>query len=185
MCWSQCTLANYWFSTNTNNNINETTQDKTRTWKRKLDRLRLFTSKRELPKTSVRLQTAFAPETRLAEGQWLEEQLNTVKLRMSRTGTRMPTVSRTERRHLAPLESFSKNKASKWRRLLWNVRRLWCFQYHNDMTNIEKIYCSKGLQILLVWAQVYWSNNSIQFNSCLFTCKLNSTEVNYTVSKST
>jgi hypothetical protein len=49
-------------------------------------------------------------ETQLAEGQWLEEQLNTVKLRMSRTGTRMPTVSRTERRHLAPLETFIKKK---------------------------------------------------------------------------
>jgi hypothetical protein len=42
------------------------------------------------------LQTAFAADTHLAEGQWLKEQLNVVKLRMFRVGTRRPTVSRTE-----------------------------------------------------------------------------------------
>jgi hypothetical protein len=48
-------VANYRDSTNTNNKSN---------------------------KISVDLQTAFAPETRLAEGQWLEEQQKIVKLRM-------------------------------------------------------------------------------------------------------
>jgi hypothetical protein len=50
-------------STNTNNNINETTQDKTKLKKRekrKIDQLRLFALKHELLKISVRLQTTFA-----------------------------------------------------------------------------------------------------------------------------
>jgi hypothetical protein len=34
-----------------------------------------------------RLQTEHAAETRLAEGQWLEERLKKVKLRMFRVGT--------------------------------------------------------------------------------------------------
>jgi hypothetical protein len=45
------------------------------------DQLRLFIFKPEI------LQTAFAAETHLAEGQWLKEQLNLVKLRMFRAGT--------------------------------------------------------------------------------------------------
>jgi hypothetical protein len=56
----------------------------------------LFKHKRDLLKISIDLQTAFAAETHLAEGQWLKEQLNVVKLRMFRVGTRMPTVSRTD-----------------------------------------------------------------------------------------
>jgi hypothetical protein len=58
--------------------------------------LRLFTLKYDLLKISVYLQTAFAAETHLAERQWLKEQLNVLKLRMFRVGTRMPTVSRTD-----------------------------------------------------------------------------------------
>jgi hypothetical protein len=73
----------------------------------------LFILKHEFLNISVHLQSAFAAETRLAEGQWLEEQLNWVKLRMFRVGTRIPTVSRAEGQHLAPLKTFIKNKASK------------------------------------------------------------------------
>jgi hypothetical protein len=47
----------------------------------------------EFLKISVDLQTEFAAETHRAEGQWLEEQLSMVKLRMFRVGTRMPTAS--------------------------------------------------------------------------------------------
>jgi hypothetical protein len=50
------------------------------TQKRKTDQLRLFTFKHELLKISLRLQTAFAAETHLAEGQWLEEYVNMAKL---------------------------------------------------------------------------------------------------------
>jgi hypothetical protein len=48
--------------------------------------LKLFTLKHELLKISVRSQTAFAAETCPAEGQWLEEQANMLKLRMFRVG---------------------------------------------------------------------------------------------------
>jgi hypothetical protein len=58
------------------------------------------------------LQTAFAAETHLAEGQWLKKQVNMVKLRMFRAGTRRPTVSRAEGQYLVPLKPFIKNKAS-------------------------------------------------------------------------
>jgi hypothetical protein len=74
---------------------------------------RLFTLKREFLKISVNFQTALAAETHLAEGKWLEEQLNVVKLRMFRVGTRMPTVSRRDGQNLTPLKIFIKNKASK------------------------------------------------------------------------
>jgi hypothetical protein len=50
--------------------------------KKEMDHLRLFTFKYDLLKISVDLQTAFAVKTRLAEGQWLKEQLNVLKLRM-------------------------------------------------------------------------------------------------------
>jgi hypothetical protein len=59
---------------------------------RKIDQLRLFIFQHELLKLSVHLQTAFAAETRLAEGPLLEEHVNVVNLRMFRAGTRMPTV---------------------------------------------------------------------------------------------
>jgi hypothetical protein len=64
-------------------------------------------------KISVDLQTEFAAETHLVEGQWLKEQLNVIKLRMFRAGTRMPTVSRTEGQCLVPLKTFIKDNASK------------------------------------------------------------------------
>jgi hypothetical protein len=78
-----------------------------------MEQLRLFKLKLNLPKISVHLQTAFAAETHLAEGQWLKEQLNVVKLRMFRVGTRMQTVSRAEGQCLVPLKIFIKNNASK------------------------------------------------------------------------
>jgi hypothetical protein len=67
-----------------------------------MDELRLFKFKHDLLKISVDLQTAFAADTHLAEGQWLKEQLNVVELRMLRVGTRMPTVSRREGKCLVP-----------------------------------------------------------------------------------
>jgi hypothetical protein len=78
-------------STSTNNR-NKTTKKK----QRKMDQLRLFKVKHDSLKIYEDLQTAFAADTHLAEGQWLKEQLNVVKLRMFQVGTRMPTVSRTE-----------------------------------------------------------------------------------------
>jgi hypothetical protein len=59
---------------------------------RKMDQVKL---KHELLEISVDLQSALAADTHLAEGQWLKEQLNVVKLRMFRVGTRMPAGSRT------------------------------------------------------------------------------------------
>jgi hypothetical protein len=94
-------MANYRVSTNTNNS-NKTTQNKTKKKHQKQVKRdkngpgKAFELKHDLLKISVDLQTAFAADTHLAEGQWLKEQLNMVKLRMFRVGTRMPTVSRTE-----------------------------------------------------------------------------------------
>jgi hypothetical protein len=61
-------MANCRVSTNTNDS-NKTTQDKKKN--RKMDQLRLVTLKHDLLKISVDLQTAFAADTHLAEGQWL------------------------------------------------------------------------------------------------------------------
>jgi hypothetical protein len=107
-------MANYKVSTNTYSN--KTTHDKTtskRTTEKniknnKMDHLRLFTLKYDLLKISVYLQAAFVAETHLPEGQWLKEQLNVLKLRMFRVGTRMPTVSRTHGHCLAPLKHLLK-----------------------------------------------------------------------------
>jgi hypothetical protein len=62
---------------------------------KKLDQLRLFKLKYDLLQISGDLQTAFSADTHLAEGQWLTEQLNVVKLSMFRVGTQIPTVFRT------------------------------------------------------------------------------------------
>jgi fumarate reductase subunit C len=43
-------------------------------------------------KISTDLQTTFAAEAHLAQGQWLWEQQNVEKFRMFREGTRIPTV---------------------------------------------------------------------------------------------
>jgi hypothetical protein len=72
-----------------------------------------FELKHYLLKISIDLQTAFAADTRLAEGQWLKEQLNVVKLLMFRVGTRRPTVSRTKGQYLMPQKTFIKNSAWK------------------------------------------------------------------------
>jgi hypothetical protein len=68
--------------------------------KRKKNWSGLLTLKCELLKILVCLQTALALETHVAEGQWLEEQVNMVKLPIFRVGTRRPTVSRTKGQHL-------------------------------------------------------------------------------------
>jgi hypothetical protein len=78
-----------------------------------VDHLRVFKLKHDLLKISADLQTPFAADTHLAEGQWLKKQLKVVKLRMFRVGTRMPSVSRTEGQYLVPLKTFIKNIASK------------------------------------------------------------------------
>jgi hypothetical protein len=91
--------------------------------KRKIDQLKLFIFTYEFLKISVDLQAGLAAKAHLAEGQWLEEQLNVVKLRMIRVGTRMPIVHRTEGQYLAPLKTFIKNKASEWRRLICSVSK--------------------------------------------------------------
>jgi hypothetical protein len=49
-----------------------------------MDHLGLFTLKHELLKISLYLQTSCVAEANLAEGQWPQEQLNLVKLRMFR-----------------------------------------------------------------------------------------------------
>jgi hypothetical protein len=74
--------------------------------------LRLFKFKHDLLKISVHLIISFAADTHLAEGQWLKEQLNVVKLRIFRVGTRMPAVSMREGQYLVPLKTFIKNNAS-------------------------------------------------------------------------
>jgi hypothetical protein len=52
---------------------------------------------------STSLQTTLAAEAHLAEGQFLLEQtLNIEKSLMYRTGTRRPTVSKTEGQNLDP-----------------------------------------------------------------------------------
>jgi hypothetical protein len=84
-------VANYRVSTNTSNG-NNTTQVKTNKnennkKQRKMDQLRLLKLKHDFLKMSIDLQTAFAADTHLAEGPWLKEQLNVVKLRMFRVGT--------------------------------------------------------------------------------------------------
>jgi hypothetical protein len=73
-----------------------------------MDQLRLFRLKHDLLKIFIDLQTALAADTHLAEGQWLKEQMNVIKLRVFRVGTRMPTVSRTEGQYLVPLKHLLK-----------------------------------------------------------------------------
>jgi hypothetical protein len=93
-------VANYRVSTNTNNS-SKTAQDKTnKQTNKKVVQLRPFKLKHDLLKISIDVQTALAADTHLAEGQWLKEQLNVVKLRMFRVGTRRPTVSRIEGQYL-------------------------------------------------------------------------------------
>jgi hypothetical protein len=57
-------------------------------------------------------------ETHPAEEQWLEEQVNMLKLRMFREETRRPAVTRPEWQDLVSLKTFIKDKASKWQSLL-------------------------------------------------------------------
>jgi hypothetical protein len=80
---------------------------------RKSDQLMLLIFKAKFLKTSADLQTAFAAETHRTEGQWLEEQRNTVKFHMCRIGTRMQTASRRKSQYLAPMKRFIKKKAQE------------------------------------------------------------------------
>jgi hypothetical protein len=66
----------------------------------------LFTFKREFIKLSADLQTALAAGSRAAEGQWLEEKLEIVELRIFQAGTLLATVSRTEGKYLPPYEDL-------------------------------------------------------------------------------
>jgi hypothetical protein len=75
--------------------------------------LNLFTRKHDLLKISLYLQTAFATETHLAEGQWLKEQMEVLKLRMFRVGTRMRLFPGQRGQCLVPLKAFIENNASK------------------------------------------------------------------------
>jgi hypothetical protein len=68
-----------------------------------LNQLRLFELKNKFLKISEDLQTALTAEAHLAEGQWLDEQLNMVKLPMFRVGNRTATFSGNERQQLPPL----------------------------------------------------------------------------------
>jgi hypothetical protein len=100
-------LNTHWpVTVNTNtNNSNMTVQDETKKKQqrkqqkqRKMHRFKLLTLKQERLKISVSLHTAFAVETHLDVGQWLEAQVNTcmLKLQMFRVGTRRSTISWTE-----------------------------------------------------------------------------------------
>jgi hypothetical protein len=64
-----------------------------------------------ISENSVHYKTVFAAEAHLAEGQWMDEQMNVAKLRMFRVGTRMLTVSK-RKGHFLPLnKTFIKNKS--------------------------------------------------------------------------
>jgi hypothetical protein len=92
-------------------NTGQKTKNKNKKIKKSKSAKAILTQTR-LTKNIYRLQTALAAETHLAEGQWLKEQLNVVKLCMFRVGTRRPTVSRTEGQCLVSLKAFIKNSAS-------------------------------------------------------------------------
>jgi DNA topoisomerase IB len=79
----------------------------------KINHFRLLRFKQEFLKITASLQTASAVATHQSQGQWLEEQVNMLKLRMFRVGNRRPAISRTEGQHLVPIKPFIKNRASK------------------------------------------------------------------------
>jgi hypothetical protein len=74
-----------------------------------MNQFRVSTRKKVFLKISVSLHTTFAIESRLTEGQWLEEQVNVLKVRMFRVGTR-GRLFRGQGQHLMPLKAFIKNK---------------------------------------------------------------------------
>jgi hypothetical protein len=87
-------------------------QHKTHTQKRNICQLILLIFKHELLQISVGLQTAFAAETHLAVGHWLEERVSTATLRMFRGRTRIPTVLKAEGQYLASIKTFIEKKKS-------------------------------------------------------------------------
>jgi hypothetical protein len=101
-------MTSYRVSTITNNsNIPQKEQQK----QRKMNQARLLKLKHEFLKISLSLQTAFAVETLLAEGQWLEEQVNMVKLTNVRS--RNPKADYFEDRGatFSATKTFIKNNA--------------------------------------------------------------------------
>jgi hypothetical protein len=78
-----------------------------------MNQLRIFASRHELLKLSIRFQTAFGAGTHSAEGQCLKEQLNMLTLCMVRFGAAIPTVSRAECQHLVPVKTLIRNQAFK------------------------------------------------------------------------
>jgi hypothetical protein len=88
-------------------NNSKATQDNREREREEMDQLKFFTLIHELLQISIYLQTAIATETHLSEGQWLK----VIKLCVFRVGTRMLTVSRTERQQLVPINIFIKKKA--------------------------------------------------------------------------
>jgi hypothetical protein len=107
-------MSNYRVSTNTTTKEDSTGQNNKVKNKKTgiVNQLRLFKLQYDLLKISIDLQTALAADAHLAEGQWLKEQLNVVKLRMFRVGTRRPTVFRTEGQYLAPQKALIRNSPS-------------------------------------------------------------------------
>jgi hypothetical protein len=80
----------------------------------KINQLRVLRIEQEFLKIHIciNLQTAFAVETHLAVRQWLEDQVNMLKLRTFRVETRRPTILRTEGQYLVPLKTLIQNKGS-------------------------------------------------------------------------
>jgi hypothetical protein len=73
----------------------QTTANTGQNKQRKMDQLKLSKLKHDLLKISIDLQTAFAADTHLAEGQWLKERRNVIKLRMFRVATRIIIIKTT------------------------------------------------------------------------------------------
>jgi hypothetical protein len=95
-----------------------------------------------LTKKSINLQTALAADTHLPEGQWLKEQLNVVKLRMFRVGTRRPTSSRTEGQYLAPQKAFKNNNNNNSNRVVIYARLHQLFKISYIVTCFDSLLTS-------------------------------------------
>jgi hypothetical protein len=106
-------VANFRVSTNSSN---ETREDKIKLNKGK-GIFKFFIFKPAFLKIglSVDLQTALTAGTRRAEGQWLQQQLNAVKLRVFRVGTGMQTVRCTVGQYVEPIKTSVEDAASERR----------------------------------------------------------------------
>jgi hypothetical protein len=102
-------VANYRVSTNTKDSKKTIQgQNKQTKIKNKSLQSRLLIFEREFLKKICTFTTVFAAENYRAVGYLLKEQLNMLKLRLFRVGTRMPTASRAEWPHSLPLKTFYK-----------------------------------------------------------------------------